>query len=168
MALVLVRLLLPVAPQSALSLQNLIADTCAEEDAAVSDFCAEAQLYSSAVAESIPGSAAGASDEAAAEDYWDDLVGRTVLWLWLAGGALVIAKTLIVNYRFSRQVNCALLCHDVRVANLWQECCSRAGVHRTIAIILFDGVRQPAMMGLSIRGCCFPATWSRWRMTNCA
>lgn len=68
--------------------------------------------------------------------------------VWIAGAVAVVSWTMIVNWRFSRRARRTPVCRDERLLRLWAGCCRQAGVGSSISVLLFDGVEQPAVMGL--------------------
>jgi bla regulator protein blaR1 len=163
--LVLVRLLLPIGPGSSLCLQNLLADNSGStsrnpvrEPATVEEWMSRPRaadtgtkvvVYPSALADS--GAENSAKSESAVQGQpeipWDVLVGYSFLVLWPCGAAFVVLATVFSNWRFSRQVSHAPICHDERVVELWKKSSNLASVRREIPIVVFGGVRQPTVMG---------------------
>ncbi len=68
--------------------------------------------------------------------------------IWLIGAAACLIWTTIAHRRFCRRLRHVIACEDQRLGSLWEDCCKLAGVRRNIRIFLFDGVPQPAIMGL--------------------
>src|SRR5690606_7839540 len=68
--------------------------------------------------------------------------------LWFCGGFGILIWTLAANWRMLRKIKSVSPCDDLRILALWRKCRECAGVRRTIPVILFDGVFQPAVMGL--------------------
>jgi bla regulator protein BlaR1 len=146
--LVLVRLLLPVAPPSSLSLEGLFLPTEEETSLVTNDpeiiiatvnanrVAAASRSNTVVVAET---SALGNSAE---------LVSTILPLLWAISFVFIVAWTTFVNWRFSRKVHFAHVCSDPRLLDLWQSCCRLADVRRYIPIILLDAVSQPAVMGV--------------------
>ena len=144
--LVLIRLLIPIAPASTFSLQNLFSqseqntpisspDAVNATSAIESMHTPESQLY-------IP--------PALEPSMSDDLVELACFFLpliWLLGSTFLIASTLFVNWRFSRQIDISS-CDDSRLIDLWQDCCRLAKVRKRIPIVRCRSVLQPAVMGV--------------------
>jgi bla regulator protein blaR1 len=148
-ALVLVRLVVPVAPASPLSLQNLFTRT---QSMFVSTVTSDGELArsvsyhtydsSNVNAESIP-----PATESTAEAVWECLA-IVVMIVWPIAGIGLLTWTFAVNWRFSRKIERSPRSDDERLLGLWRACCREAGVRRTIPVILSDAVVQPAIMGV--------------------
>jgi beta-lactamase regulating signal transducer with metallopeptidase domain len=163
-ALVLLRLAIPMSSPSVLSLQNLFVDKPASKSAPPT---IETWMSQPRDQKLSPGQTT--------EAYYDrdgKLVSEThtgergvepsyesssdlAFWLaiglqvaWPCGTVLILASNLFTNWRFSRRVGFAPVCHDSRVLSLWARSSALAGVRREIPIVLFDGVQQPALMGV--------------------
>jgi bla regulator protein blaR1 len=146
--LVLVRLLLPMAPPSVASMQNLIwpddvesiqaqatrLDAVAVEAAAADD--AQSVGPYSAAHSAPPGNAV------LLEAVLDMLPVA-----WLIAAVVGFSWTVAAHLRFCRHAGSVPACRDERLLGLWRSCCERAGVRRSIPILVFDGVRQPCVMG---------------------
>ena len=165
-ALVLLRLVIPIAPSSPVSFQNLFVVNEAE---VVSDYH-----------QSNPNSKLGSAKYTYADPYsgesktvvrngaeireWtptEQIVHETSFFetcldtfitfsplIWFVGAMFVLGWTFFVQWRFTRQVKRTPDCDDERLIQLWQECCQQVNVKRVIPITMFDGVSQPAVMGL--------------------
>ncbi len=165
-ALVLVRLVLPISAGSSFSLQNVFSDGvgsnpryAASKPATIEEWMSrprtaepETKVVTNASANS--GSNAKSSTQSTAalqsepEIPWDALLGYSLLVAWPCGAAFVLLSTMFSNWRFSRKVNYSPICHDERVLELWKKSSNLAGVRREIPIVIFDGVRQPAVMSV--------------------
>jgi bla regulator protein blaR1 len=148
-SLVLIRLLIPMAPSSALSLQGLLSRS--EERIPVissnSDVATVAMDGMSIPASAEPYAIAVAT-ESSTLDYLEDMAAMVLPFLWVTAALLIVSWTALVNWRFSRQVHKASLCSNPRLLDLWQECCRLAGVLKQVPIILCQDVSQPAVMGV--------------------
>ncbi|HVX13485.1 MAG TPA: M56 family metallopeptidase [Pirellulales bacterium] len=152
--IVLVRLLLPIAPSSPLSVQNLLSaiQEWGESDVAVSranaGYADVQQTRSNAVIATAPDY--GAPQPVTADDV--ALVIHRLLdslpWVWFAGFAAILGGTTIAQQRFSRRLKRLDPSDDRRLIALWDTCRERAGVRKKIPIVLFDGVDQPAVTGV--------------------
>ncbi len=155
-ALVLGRLLMPWAPASVLSLQNLFVPAAVESTATESAYWPPAPFDASA---DLPRGHANPSNAYAAplpaatierprEVSWEAIVETLLPLAWIFGGALALAWTAVVHWRFSRRVKRAPICEDPRLVALWRSCCGQIGLRQTIPIVRCDELRQPALMGL--------------------
>lgn len=158
--IVLIRLLIPVAPASSWSLQNVLSVHPVESPAPRSAGPAAATMgYASpaSIANAATGSAQPVALPAALPvDPLPVVVARGAIelvleslpLLWLLGGAASAAATIIAHGRLSLRIRRAPPCQDQRLLGLWEACCQRAGVRVRIPLHLFDGVQQPAVMEL--------------------
>lgn len=157
--LVLLRLLLPVAPSSSLSLQNLL--TRAENEIAAPSDPPFIPYQDSEVgyARPLPTSAATPSNSAApvAPEIAESSLDFSVVenWIctllpivWLAGGIATLVGATFVHLLFCRRLKTAAACADQRLGALWNACRQQAAVRRDIPIVLTDRIDQPAVLGL--------------------
>ena len=152
---VLLRLLIPVAPSSSFSLQNLLQSDPIEMTEPI-DVNLQPGTSSGGVAYNATPEDSHSQTPAAAEaaPYAIDLsiaVDRffTMLPLvWLIGGAAFLIWTTTFHWQFCRRLKQIKACDDPMLRGLWEECCKQAGVRTSIPILLFDGVQQPAILGL--------------------
>jgi bla regulator protein blaR1 len=158
-AIVLVRLVLPVAPSSPLSFENLFASDEVETGAPAA-LAAKSYVTATEVPQALP----SALDEAAAVnqidawiDAWVEYVILAIPTIWFVGGIGGLAWTLANHWRFARRVNRAPRCSDQRVVGLWHDCCAAANVRRTGSISTYDEVGQPAIMGMFRRTLILPS-----------
>lgn len=156
--LVLLRLLLPSAPASPLSLQNLLPqpDTSVVTDARIGftvDLNNSTEEELSGPAESPVEIVAGTllahptTMPVFADDPVDAITALCEL-AWLAAAFVIPAWTLFLHWRFRRRVRQTPVCRDERMQRLWDRCCTQAGLRGVPPIVLFDGVRHPAVMGV--------------------
>jgi bla regulator protein BlaR1 len=156
---VLFRLLIPVAPSSPLSLQNLAAFAGIETTAPILVDREPATVPGSAVhPQPVPApsvtavSPAPPAPEAAPNAF--DLSGvvdgffAMLPLIWVIGASACLIRTTIVHWCFCRRLKHAVACESPRLRNLWEACCQQAGVRRNVPILLFEGVQQPAVLGL--------------------
>jgi bla regulator protein BlaR1 len=163
--LVLLRLLVPVAPSSSCSLQNLLRcdPTLLFGRAAVVD----PALDPSAAVDSPPPAVSPTSFEPPAVDAVTaaspigDWVRLLLIWTWPVGGSGILLWTVFCQWRFGRTVMRDAVPADERLSQLWQECRQRVGVRRNIRLVRFDGVRQPAVFGLFRPRLLLPSTIGR-------
>ena len=151
--LVILRMLIPAAPESPLSVQNVFVR-------------AESWLTSSSQQESATASVVepASSDHA---DMWDAEAPAVApasppdsttssnadpeMWLpliWQMGALVILISTLVRHVLFSRRVAKTEVCHDPRLLGLLEDSVSMSGMRRTPRLLLFDGVSQPAVMGI--------------------
>jgi bla regulator protein blaR1 len=169
-ALVLVRLMLPIAPPSSLSLQGAVvklfdgAGEVANEAENSVVWQAEPRISKSNTADSNGKVIQAIHDEPPAnaiahpvpvsedEPLWIEDAVSTVLFqfllIWPCAAVGIILWTVFVNAQFNWKVNRTPFCRDERLASLWAACCQQAKIRRTIPIVLLEAVQQPAMMGV--------------------
>lgn len=150
--IVLVRLVIPYAPVSPLSLQNLFA----HEVPAVVGAEAERQLVTEIIRDEIgaydpagPSKAPPAVvpiESSLAEDL---LEFAAVLWppIWLCAAVGSLSWTLASYARLSLRVHQAPRSVDRHLKQLWEACCETAGVRVRIPVVHDAGMTQPALMG---------------------
>jgi len=148
--LVLVRLLVPAAPSSPFSLQNApkwlpsAHAEAAETDDMNSQLLAETSVVESHPYQSAPETGGETTLAYRAAEQVVSLL--PLIWLLVGGGSLLM--TLLAHGRFCARLRRASACDDRRLGGLWDASRKRAGVRRQIPIVLFDGVGQPAILGL--------------------
>lgn len=142
--IVLVRLMLPVAPQSPFSLQTVFR-------------AADAPAPADPWAQSAPTSAPAGDMEprtytpAAPEVVEASLVDSALDWLpmiWLLGCVLILAVTVCRYMLFAFRLRRRASTSDPRLISLVDECRSRLFVRRAIRTAVTDSVRQPAVLGV--------------------
>ncbi|TWT34985.1 Regulatory protein BlaR1 [Thalassoglobus neptunius] len=152
--IVLLRLILPFAPGSSLSLQSAyISITQPEEFNAVPEESVEpwqeVEVYH--VADSTPHHGIATAYQAnphQSETTWSDILGLVIPFVWLTGFVTTLFWTLLSHYRFTRRVRQVLQCQDFRVLKLWTDVCQQVGLRREIPVVIIDEVQQPAVMGV--------------------
>jgi bla regulator protein blaR1 len=153
--LVLLRLLVPTGPGSALSLANIVkfdeAQTAHSYEALRPTLPVPAAA-TNAVPEIVrkltelksPAPAVAVADESS----WLDGAACAIPFLWVIGGAAGLCYAVVNYIRFCLSVDRVGPCGDSRLLRLWAECCARARVKRAGRVVQFDGVEQPAIMGV--------------------
>lgn len=155
--LVLLRLLLPAAPGSAWSLQNLLVGDRVEGVHSIAIPRDVAVMMSRVNNSDLQEVSFGVPviDEAAMERPSNFELSRVInalfdslpiIWLLGAGGCL--AWTVATHWRFARQVRRTPISDDRRLIDLWTQACQVAGVRRVPSLIEFSGAEQPAVTGL--------------------
>ena len=165
--LVLIRLLLPWGPASSFSLRSnwdkltgdrMPAETAAETPTSqpwtsqprtpkfATKYDSAGRMIHNYLGDDTPASLAEAPAAGVAQ-WYDELLIDSLL-LWPSVGLFIVLRAVWTNWRFSRAVRRAPICEDQRLLGLWQSSCQKAAVRRAIPIMLFDRVRQPAIMGL--------------------
>ncbi|HVA45417.1 MAG TPA: M56 family metallopeptidase [Pirellulales bacterium] len=151
--LVLLRLLLPVAPPSSFSLQNLLPSFVSEggEPRDIDPQPAAGYMY--AAPQPQPYEAAElalAASPPTGPDLTEpgDNVAAMLRLVWLAGAAVFMLATLIGHGRFCRRLRRAQPIDDPKLCDLWKSCRQMAGVRVDVPMLLFDGVEQPAVSGM--------------------
>lgn len=153
-ALVLLRLAMPIAPSSQISLQNLYANVGETNEAEPRDmYSPDSQFQAEVLAmANDPDAEVHAVVPAPVPEFslLDELLDELLVWAplaWLAGAVFVLVSNLFVHWRFSRRVAQAPVCQDERLLGRWQQCREQVGIRREIPIVLCDEVAQPAVMG---------------------
>ncbi len=157
-SLVLVRLMLPGAPSSSWSLQNVwpsAQSAVGERGTGYGQFrayAADAKDFTERVADLRSGESRTAETSAAiGVNYVKSAIEFLLAmlpWIWLTGGISLVAATLVAQWRLHGRVQQITRCRDSELLRLWEECCEQAGVRVRIPILLCDEVQQPAIMGL--------------------
>jgi bla regulator protein BlaR1 len=151
---VLLRLLIPVGPGSSLSLESLINGTFEyfesatelEETSAASGPIAAPRNHPHVERDAMQ--AAVAQREAIEQvDIWHYVL-TSLPAIWFVVGFSGLVFTLVTYSRFRRRVGRVPACADSRLLAIWSECCRTAGVCRRTRLVVFDGVEQPAIMGV--------------------
>ena len=158
--LVLLRLAMPVGPESSLSLQNLfisVEQEAAPVDVSVKQWRPRAYNSSDAALQDIFKTAALKPLPLPEISFTETLLEYLVFFLalffellpliWFVGAVLIAVRMLIVHWRFVRKVNRVSACTDERLLQLWQSCCEQVRASRYIPIIVFDQISQPSVMG---------------------
>jgi bla regulator protein BlaR1 len=165
--LVLLRLLMPVAPSSALSLQNVLTGERATENAA-SDLSPPSDGDAWTRKESLAAAAFKAESSPAVlppnepnlnattvaarltinlNAVLDRIVGAIPL-IWFAGAAACVLGTVVFHWRFCRLLRHAAPLDDPGLSGPWQACREQVGLGREIPILRCHGLSQPAVLGL--------------------
>lgn len=179
--LVLLRLLVPFAPSTALSLQNLLPSMKVtsygmmaseprdlagpasgdagptrvglEFEQPPSDVPGGTAKSSSRDAVFVatvarPPTAQEAAEVAMEGTFWEDPFAATIVFVWALGGISGLVWTTAIYWRLSRRLKGLPACEDQRLLRLWDDCRDRADVRRRVPVVLFEGVQQPAILGL--------------------
>ena len=174
--LVLLRLVIPSAPESSWSLQNLFQSPERE----VAKCVVEPPPVSVSPVVLAPAKAAGEATTLhefmsgkpveAEQSPWEETltsaierVFESLPIVWLAGAVFVVAGTAGMHWGFCRRVNRAARCRDNLLLALWDECCELAGVHGQTSVVLFEGVQQPAIMGVFYPTLLLPLDAGCWK-----
>jgi bla regulator protein blaR1 len=149
--LVLVRLVLPVAPFSPLSIQYLLraemtGDSGISETYELADWPRPGERLAVDI---TPPKVALQTTTATEADPWINLLYFLLPFVWFIVGAAGLIWTMARHWRFCRRVDQLPPTSNERLLRLWCDCCKLAGVKKRIDVLLFDGVAQPAVMGLS-------------------
>lgn len=169
--IVLLRLLIPFAPSSSFSLQNLLpptpvaitdsveigpgvymdlAQTASDAEQLPAEIESdESESSSDSIARSV--ARMPTAREIAVEilefSFVEGLPSLLLVVVWLIGATSFLV-TIIAYWRFVRRLKQVPVCADQRLCDLWEACCLLAGVRKSIPIFLFDGVHQPAVLGV--------------------
>jgi bla regulator protein blaR1 len=148
--LVLIRLLIPIAPASVVSLQGLLFKGEVQTSFLAQDPPAATGPYPDVAtwmaATKAPQSVAAI--EPSTFDFLAELSTVLFPFFWALVAVLMISWTAFVNWRFSRQVGKTPACSDARLLDLWQSCCRLTKAQMHIPVILCQSVSQPAVMGV--------------------
>ena len=161
--LVAVRLLLPVAPASPLSWQNIWSpaarDAILPRSPSPSGLAAGPPAAVSATWWQFrPGHAADTVASVRSADGplgWRDLAVRTVLLVWAIGVAIVGIRAAGASWRFARRLRGAPALNDARIAALLTAACTRLGT-RVPRVKLVTGLPSPALFGAVRPALCLP------------
>ena len=160
--LVLIRLLLPTAPASLLSLANLAqwaqaamthADPAGDDTDRAGDdggWLSLAHYEPEPLATDVRSWMKRPHPQPAAPqtERWLELVATFLPPVWLFAAVVQIVWTLIGHGRLCRRIGRIPACDDPRLVELWAQCRAVARVRRPIPIVLFDELGQPALLGL--------------------
>lgn len=149
-SLVLVRLAFPLALESRLSLESLLPINDSTEAATVAAPATVAPQSVSASEVRPKGvlEASVAAKNAWTLSDWAGVIFTAIPIVWLAGAAGGLGATLLRYVRFCRHVNQHAESADARLSELLSQCRKKAGVKRGVRLVQFDGVDQPAIMGV--------------------
>jgi beta-lactamase regulating signal transducer with metallopeptidase domain len=150
-SLVLLRLLLPTAPSSPLSWQNLLVtsiENTAESRAAQLAVRVDSQMANNLQPRDLQQLAVQPTPALSTSTDWAECVLAALPFVWFVVGAVGLIRTVANYWLFCRAVCRTPECDDARLVQLWAQCCGIASVRREIPMRLFDGVEQPAVMGL--------------------
>jgi beta-lactamase regulating signal transducer with metallopeptidase domain len=153
--LVLLRMLIPVAPESLLSVQNsvfyaeqLLASPESSDEWAVANLPSDPTTWTPTVTLPYDAPATAGPPEQPVEPLLIDRVGEWLPLFWAAGMLFVLANTVIRHWWFCRRVARTEPSQEPRLLDLCGEAVRELGMKRLPRIVLFDGVTQPAVMGL--------------------
>jgi bla regulator protein BlaR1 len=152
--LVLVRLALPLAPASPVSLQQLWPSVRAEAGQPSDPVFRSVASPDNEQADAAPTTGHYSAPMAPAEAAGDglsiveDLVNPTLPFVWLFGAVVTLLGAVLIQWRFCRGLKQVSVSDDARLNSLWRSCCQLAGARRDVPILLTDRVDQPAIMGI--------------------
>ncbi|MAC53091.1 MAG: hypothetical protein CME31_11145, partial [Gimesia sp.] len=161
--LVLIRLAMPVGPESSVSLQNLIqaigqriptaespvepwrpvihespaAAHLSATDLKTPDFNPISESESNSVTTLLP--------------MFTRSLSSILLFLpliWLTGALCLLLYTVISHWRFTGKINRITASAEERLLQLWFSCCQSVSFHRKVPVVVFDEISQPAVIGL--------------------
>lgn len=160
--LVVLRLMIPFAPASPASLQNLFvgvqAPIFADQHAsgvcltpAPDTFVPDAGDPMAPWPDAPAGAGIRAPATPASSDVWssifDNLVGA-LLAIWLLGLLASLTWALVGSRRLIRRVSKSPASRDERLVRLMDECRSAMSVRREVPIVILSDLANPALMGL--------------------
>ncbi|HVU88452.1 MAG TPA: M56 family metallopeptidase [Pirellulales bacterium] len=156
-AMVLVRLLVPLAPPSMVSLQNLLrmipdADAQPPMPSSVASPADDTLVGAEADEAAATLATAPTTVEAASSVHEPtpvlDLIAILLPAAWLVGLIALLAATLVANWRFHRLLGQALPCTDPPLLALWNECRRLVGCRRAIPLLHLETIDHVAVAGL--------------------
>ena len=156
-ALVLVRLALPFAPASSVSLQKLLPSAEVEAGQPSDEVLPHAygaygygekpvDVAAATYYQPPPTTSGGEPHDGLS--FVEDLINLALPFVWLFGAVVTLLGAVIVQWRFCRALKHVPASHDARISGLWKSCCQLAGVRREVPTLLTDRVKQPAVMGI--------------------
>ncbi len=138
--LVVVRIIMPWAPQSTVSVLNLIPDsakwratTLLSTEVGGGDFEMSPVVIKSTDADLSAGSAIR--------------VGDILALVWLAGSLMLAGYVFISNFRLWRIIKSVRPLTEQRILDLLEDCKKQTGVETILGIIVTDKVKSPALFG---------------------
>ncbi len=146
--LVLIRLLILWGPASAWSLQHLLLPSASTPAVAYPDLAIDSVPNAVAASAHMTASSPPLPMATSLRDDILEMLDAALPLMWLTGALFVIARTVVLQWKFSRRVKAASEFADGRLLRLWTECCVQAGLRREVPVIVCDAVQQPAVMGL--------------------
>ena len=141
--LVVVRLVLPVEPESALSLFQF----APPPPAALSVSVTQPLFFHEPAPQSMPAASVPVAMPEPGPGATISLYSLLALG-WLVGAIALLGLTTVVNWRFARQVAAAPEIEDTEIVRLFAEARAEFGLRRAIRLIESGQVQSPAIMGL--------------------
>ncbi|HEY2414803.1 MAG TPA: M56 family metallopeptidase, partial [Pirellulaceae bacterium] len=152
--LVLLRLMMPAAPSSYLSVQNVFANAQTEMTLPTPDY-REHTVDTGGVVHSHPlpnppvsTSQAPVTSQVTYLSVALDLFFTLLPAVWLSGAFITLIWVTALHRQFCRRLKQSFTCDDQRLCNLWQTCCQQVNLRGSIPILLFDEIEQPAILGM--------------------
>ncbi len=151
--LLILRLVLPVAPEAELSLYNLF-----------NPVMVGIQQYDESNT-AIPRLSAGVPAERPQENHQQPVVGANqpetainlqnapafmdiLAVIWLLGAVIMALIILYFNIRFYKKIRFSIPCRDAISIRIIQDCHKVASVKRSIPLVIHEGVRVPILYGI--------------------
>jgi beta-lactamase regulating signal transducer with metallopeptidase domain len=148
-SLVLVRLMLPVLPHSAVSIFALAHGPEATSAAPVFTVAGQFDSTPTAVIHYGAIMADSRAPKAVARPTHEIDYTTPLLIAWLVGMSLLAIRLIAGNITFARRLNRSSITPiDDRLHNLLDECCRQMRLRRTPALLITDAVAAPAVAGL--------------------
>lgn len=164
--LVAVRLLLPVAPASGWSLQNVwhLANSVEAPQDLVRRH-ATPSVAAGGLATSAPTAIVFAKPQAAAAipvattapSIWPPILFNGITILWLAGAGWILLRAVVASVQFANRLRTLPSEHDPAVIELLHEACDQLGVRRRPAVKYVPELSAPALFGMLRPTLCLPA-----------
>ncbi|HTW94807.1 MAG TPA: M56 family metallopeptidase [Tepidisphaeraceae bacterium] len=148
--IVLLRLILPLAPQSRFSLFRL--PQFSHDNPAPAPLAAQSPLIWTISHDTLPERIAAPPPAAVPSSPPVALLLPTVFTLWLAGVMLLTARLIYTNAIFRRRIARSSCRPDPSTLDLLNQCCRRLRIRRPPRLRITDAVALPALTGL-VRPC---------------
>jgi bla regulator protein BlaR1 len=162
--LVAVRLLLPLAPASPLSFQNMwrLVESSPRQGVATVVPAAPAQPYEGVITprEVIVGSLSAESAaimRGSAAVGWEEVIAVAIIIAWFVGVVLVLTRAGVASVRFARRLHSVPCDDDPALIHLLETACKDLGVRRIPRMKYVAELPAPALFGVLRPTVCLPA-----------
>jgi beta-lactamase regulating signal transducer with metallopeptidase domain len=156
--LLLARLALPWAPQSRMSVFNLLepAKVVLDDDNGESGMVVvELPMVTTAATESVftkheepKKDIAGTDPAGEVDDQAASIKGIGLLTLvWLTGAVVLAVAILVANFKLWWIVKCLRPLTDQKILDLLEDCKEQMGIRTIVAVVVTDKVKSPALFG---------------------
>lgn len=156
--LVLIRLVMPFAPESGFSLWNLTKLSIFQNqlvDPVPNQILPPTVDSNPSLTQSKPSESValpvnphlGDSAPPVASDNPGFLLA-ILPWIWIGVGLGLLASTLLAHLFFCRRLKSETVVADGRLLELWERCCHKVGFNRQLPMVLVEHLDQPAVLGV--------------------